>query len=101
MGVGIAALEGMHVVGCDASHAEPLGNIDQLRIGRLLLGQIMILNLDEKPIGREDRQVRFSRLFGGSAISFEQGLRHLAGQTRATAKQPSAQLDQNPTANAR
>ena len=61
MGEVIFLVQEVNIVGRDQAAAQPLGQVRQLRVDHVLLGDVL-LHFDEEAIGAEDFQVRLGDL---------------------------------------
>ncbi len=85
----------MHVVGRQHADAQPLGQRRQLGVDLALLGEPVVLQLDEEPVRPEDLQVLLRDLLRRRDVVPAQRRRNLAAQARARADQPRGELAQH------
>ena len=64
MGHGVVAVGVVAVVGGEQRGADALGDVEQLRVGAVLLGDAVVLDLDEQVVAPEDVLEPAGRLEG-------------------------------------
>ena len=94
MGRLVVAAEEVHVVGAHDPHAQLGRQGRQQRVGLVLLGDSLVLDLDEEPLAAEDVQVLPGDLPGLFGLARQQRRGHLPAQTRRRAHQPFVQFAQ-------
>ncbi len=79
--------EVVHVVAGDGAEAELGGQVGEFGIQPALLGQAVILELDEEAVRAEDAEVVLGDGAGGRAVAAQQGLGDFAAEAGGSADQ--------------
>ena len=85
------------VVGGQQRCVQPAGDLDQLRVGALLFGQAVVLDLDEEVLPPEDVLQAGGPALGLHLVAGQQGLEHHPAQAAGGGDQPAVMaLEQLP-----